>query len=745
VDPQATVPVEVVGSDRGYGFTVKVYYDLELILEADGPADESMEKHLTLNEIIGPMESGSHVIKADITDAAGNSASHSVTITTNTVPVANDDAYSTNEDVSLNVPAPGVLENDNDADGDALTVIVSTPPANGVLVINPGGSFSYTPNPNYHGTDSFGYTITDGNGGTDTATVSLAINAVNDPPVANDDAYTTAEDIALNVPAPGLLGNDTDVDADTLTVTASTPPANGNLAINPDGSFSYTPNLNYNGTDSFTYTISDANGGSDTALVYLTIAPVNDPPVATNDTYTTDEDIALNVPAPGVLANDTDVDGDALTVIVNAATSPANGNLVVNSDGSLTYKPDDNYNGPDSFTYTVSDGKGGIDTSVVSIDVIAVNDPPVVSIDLVSQQVQYSDRIVTVTITATDIDSDTLTLTPSDLPGALTTSGGCTASGDGSNCSWVLDGQTLVGAGTYTVILAASDGEYAPSVSTELIVKQEDASAVFDDANPTSVRVGADGSDSGMFDLVVDVTETVPDLPAEQAAPGDIALAEVTMKLVPVGPGATIDATNCVPSNNIEGVQTVYCSFNTVPVETYTVEVIINGDYYSGSAENVLTVYDPSLGFTTGGGWFNWPGTTDKTNFGYTMKYGKNGKNVKGSLLLIRHLDDGQKYRIKSNAITGLAVGTASDDSGPFGWASFSGKSTYLEPGMPEPEGNHSFTAYVEDHDEPGSGADRFWITTRAKDGNTISAMSLPEPAPSNAESIQGGNIVAPH
>jgi hypothetical protein len=240
------------------------------------------------------------------------------------------------------------------------------------------------------------------------------------------------------------------------------------------------------------------------------------------------------------------------------------------------------------------------------------------------------------------------------------------------------------------------------------------------------------------------VTETVPDLPADLAAPGDISLADVMMNLVPVGPGATVSATNCVPGNSVSGIQTVNCSFDAVPVATYTVTLTISGDYYVGGAENVLTVYDPSLGFTTGGGWFHWPGTMDKTNFGYTMKYGKNGKNVKGNLLLIRHLADGQKYRIKSNALSGLAVGT-SDDSGAYGWASFSGKATYLEPGMSEPVGNHGFTVYVEDRNEPGSGADRFWITARDQSGSVIPGMSLSEPAPGNTVSIQGGNIVAPH
>ncbi|MCK5313486.1 MAG: hypothetical protein KAJ53_00110, partial [Anaerolineales bacterium] len=164
--------------------------------------------------------------------------------------------------------------------------------------------------------------------------------------------------------------------------------------------------------------------------------------------------------------------------------------------------------------------------------------------------------------------------------------------------------------------------------------------------------------------------------------------------------------------------------------------------------EDVLTVYDPSLGFTTGGGWFYWPGSEDpnngypgdKTNFGYTMKYNKNGQKVKGNLLLIRHLADGSIYRVKSNALAGLALG----DEGSWGWASFVGKATYLEPGWPDPIGNHQFLVYVEDIDEPGGGADRFWIQILDKNDNLVD-LSIGDPAQTNAVTLLGGNLIVPH
>ena len=189
----------------------------------------------------------------------------------------------------------------------------------------------------------------------------------------------------------------------------------------------------------------------------------------------------------------------------------------------------------------------------------------------------------------------------------------------------------------------------------------------------------------------------------------------------------------------------VICGFDEVAVNTYTAQVSVDGGYYTGTGEDVLTVYDPSLGFTTGGGWFYWPGTSDKTNLGFTMKYNPNGTKVKGSLLLIRHLADGSIFRLKSNALHGLALGDSSDSEGSFGWATFSGKATYFEPGWPEPEGNHEFLVYIEDRNDPGSDNDRFWIEVLDKDGEIVPALSMNREPIDNAEDLGGGNIVVPH
>ena len=125
------------------------------------------------------------------------------------------------------------------------------------------------------------------------------------------------------------------------------------------------------------------------------------------------------------------------------------------------------------------------------------------------------------------------------------------------------------------------------------------------------------------------------------------------------------------------------------------------------------------------------------------MKYNKKGQNVQGSLLLIRHLPDDSIYRVKSNALYGLALGD--DPSIPMGWASFSGKATYLEPGWPEPLGNYEFVVYVEDRNEPGAGVDRFWIEVKDQNRYIVPVMSMEREATDNTVEIEGGNIAVPH
>ncbi len=288
------------------------------------------------------------------------SARQTFTITVTPVndpPVATADTYTTAEDTSLVVAASsGVLSNDTDVENDPLTTILVTGPSHGEITLNSDGSFSYVPNLNYNGPDSFTYKTNDGVADSNEVVVSLTVTPVNDPPVATSDTYTTVEDTSLVVVASsGVLSNDTDVENDPLTAILVTGPSHGVITLNSDGSFSYVPDLNYNGPDSFTYKTNDGIADSNIVAVSMTITPVNDPPVGVSDSYQVSGGQALVVSAAtGVLVNDSDFDGDRLSAVL--VGQPQNGTLTLNSDGSFTYIANPSFVGSDSFTYVASDG-----------------------------------------------------------------------------------------------------------------------------------------------------------------------------------------------------------------------------------------------------------------------------------------------------------------------------------------------------------------------------------------------------
>lgn len=287
----------------------------------------------------------------------------------NEAPVANNDAFSGDEDTIL---SGNVLDNDTDSDNDTLTVTSATiATANGGTVeLNADGTFTYQGAANFHGTDGFSYTVTDGNGGTSTADVSLTINSVNDAPVAEDDEFYGNEDEVIS---GSLLDNDTDIDGDTLSVDAGTlaTAQGGSVTINADGTFTYQGAANFNGSDSFTYTVRDSSGASDTASVSIGVAAANDAPVANDDSFSgfRNGNIAGNVLADNGMGADLDIDGDTLSVEAGTFLSAEGGSVTLNADGSFTYTPAEGFFGADSFEYTALDGNGGEATGVVSLNV----------------------------------------------------------------------------------------------------------------------------------------------------------------------------------------------------------------------------------------------------------------------------------------------------------------------------------------------------------------------------------------
>jgi large repetitive protein len=347
---------------------------------------------------------GTDTVTYTISDGQGGTSTSTVTIIVvpvNDPPVAVNDVATTNEDAPV-VISP--LLNDTDVDGDPLTITAASS-LNGVVTINPDGTVTYVPNPNFNGTDVITYTISDGKGGTSIATITVTVAPVNDPPVAVNDTASTNEDTPVTV---AVLANDTDLDGNPLTVTAATA-GNGTVVINPDGSVTYTPNANFFGVDTITYTISDGQGGTSTATVTVTVASVNDVPVAVNDVAATNEDAPVRIP---VLGNDTDADGDPL--VVTTASAP-NGTVLINPDGTITYTPNANFNGTDTITYTISDGKGGTSTATVSVTVAPVNDPPVAVADVAATN-EDTPLTISPLVNDTDLDGNPLTITAANAP-----------------------------------------------------------------------------------------------------------------------------------------------------------------------------------------------------------------------------------------------------------------------------------------------------------------------------------------
>ncbi|MCP5422565.1 MAG: retention module-containing protein [Chromatiaceae bacterium] len=353
-----------------------------------------------------------------ISDGNGGTDTATVAVTVggvNDPPDAVDDTVSTNEDTPITLTNADIVDpNDTDLDGDALTITAVGNPTNGSVVLNPDGTVTFTPDANYNGPATFEYTISDGNGGTDTATVTVNVNPVNDAPDAVDDTVATNEDTPITLTNADIVDpNDTDLDGDTLTITAVGNPTNGTVVLNPDGTVTFTPDANYNGPATFEYTISDGNGGTDTATVTVNVNPVNDAPDAVDDTVSTNEDTPITLTNADIVdPNDTDLDGDALTI--TAVGNPTNGTVVLNLDGTVTFTPDANYNGPATFEYTISDGNGGTDTATVTVNVNPVNDAPDAVDDTVSTNEDTPITLTNADIVDpndTDLDGDTLTIT----------------------------------------------------------------------------------------------------------------------------------------------------------------------------------------------------------------------------------------------------------------------------------------------------------------------------------------------
>lgn len=340
-------------------------------------------------------------------DGTENSNETTVYITVlpvNDAPIAFDDAISTDEDTPIDIP---VLSNDIDVDDvlvGSMIVIVNAPTQGTVTINTATGAVEYVPNLNYNGNDSFTYQVKDASDAlSNVATVSIVINPVNDAPIANPDLASTNQEVPVSIP---VLANDIDVDntLDGSGLIVVNGPANGTAVVEPaSGTILYTPNEDFTGNDSFTYQVTDPAGAtSNPATVNITVLPVNTRPVAVDDQATTDENVAVDI---NILENDHDADNNIVVSSVVIATDPVHGAVTVHSSGLVTYSPEADFAGNDSFTYTIQDAEGLVSLpATVSVSVLAAENKPPTAVD--DHVVNTSLSAIIIDVLANDYDED---------------------------------------------------------------------------------------------------------------------------------------------------------------------------------------------------------------------------------------------------------------------------------------------------------------------------------------------------
>jgi hypothetical protein len=388
-----------------------------------------------------------------------NQAAVTITVTPiNDAPVADDQSVTTDEDRTVSIDLTG-----SDIDGDSLSFAVQAQPMNGALS-GDAPNLVYTPNADFNGNDSFTFKVNDGELDSPHATVSIVVNPVNDAPTADAQSLSLDEDTSASVTLTA-----SDIENDALTYSVLTSPLNGTLSGDAPNLI-YTPNADFNGNDSFTFKVNDGELDSPPATVSIVVNPVNDAPTADEQSLSLNEDTST-----GVILTGSDIENDALTYSVFA--SPLNGTLSGDAP-SLVYTPNADFNGNDSFTFTVNDGELDSPPAIVSIVVNSVNDAPTA---YAQSLLLDEDTSTAVALTGSDIENDALTYSvlASPLNGTL--------SGDAPNLVYTPNADFN---GNDSFTFKVNDGELdSPLAIVSIVVNPVDDAPV---ANDQSIGTNED-------------------------------------------------------------------------------------------------------------------------------------------------------------------------------------------------------------------------------------------------------------
>ncbi|MDW1518321.1 tandem-95 repeat protein [Vibrio sp. Vb5032] len=346
----------------------------------------------------------------------------------NDLPVPQDQQFSVEEDGTLQFTDADLLAGATDIDGDNLTVDgISYTGSDGVLTDHGDGTYTFAPNENFNGDVSFSFGVSDG---TETvpANVDVSVTPVNDPPVAGSTSYTVDEDNAITISDEQLLANSSDLEGDVSIDSVSYSGSDGVLQINGDGTYTFSPNENFNGEVTLDVVVADEEGATDATTAGITVLEVNDPPVAGPTSYTIDEDSVLTFSESQVLLNASDVEGDV--ELVGISYDGPDGIFTVNDDGTCSFAPNENFNGQVQLDVTIRDEDGAEVDTVINVNVLPINDAPV------SGDLAYSvDEDGAITLSqeqllsqASDIEGDGLTASDLTVDGNATV----TANDDGS-------------------------------------------------------------------------------------------------------------------------------------------------------------------------------------------------------------------------------------------------------------------------------------------------------------------------